>query len=527
MDKDPIFFDFVYDLFYKTSQCNPEDVGLVFSRKVQYPIMNFVPQLQIIMPLPRMQGDKYVFEGMLFENSENGRRSMWGLFLSSIYHLAAHAAISEYFVYAKWSKSKTKEVYWRVIDFVEDILAEKYLNDIDPLICKNIENINSCLLSLNKPLDIKTKNEHTKNNLQTHYIKKNKLLIEKIKAEIYKKRDGRTHKEDVLSCLDILYKNRHLLPQEILPYCEHHEDEQVLKVEKTGINFEPDEFFEELIIKLDELWEINESSRARILRLYRKHLKGLHFDSIIIPPGNLQNFTKMKSTTMPMLRRIRQQLRTVTNLEDDPKIDEIGYINMQHAIQAIASETQGGEVFDRDELRRGEEAWVILVDSSASVKLKFDKIREFTLCIAESASELTGRSDAWSLYAFDNNLSIIKDFKERYSEDVKARIGDLKNGGLSFLPDALELATRILAADQRERKYIFIITDGHPSGYEDIEDRFKEVVKLIEMSDVILIAIGLSKKITRRFKNSARGSDLKQLVSKFITAYRAASSDAF
>lgn len=526
MEKDPTFFEFVYDLFYKTSQRSPEDVGLMFSKKVHYPVINFVPKLEITMPLPRMQDDNYVFEGMVFENSDNGRRGMWGLFLASIYHLAAHAAVSEYFAYVKWSKSKTKEVYWRVIDFVEDVIVEKYLNDIEPEVSKNIENINSCLLLSNKPKGVKLKNDHQKNNLQTYYNKKDKLLVKKIKEEIHKKREGKAHKEDIISCVDMLYKNRHLLHQEILPYCEHHEDERMLKVEKNGIDFEPSEFFEELINKLDELWEINESARARILRTYKKHLKGLHFDSIIIPSGNLQNFTQMKSGTMPTLRRIRQQLRMVTNLEDDPKIDEVGYINMQHAIQATASETPSREIFDRDELRRGEEAWVILVDSSASVKLKFDKIREFTLCVAESASELTGKNDAWSLYTFDNNFSIIKDFEERYGNEVKARIGDLKTGGLTLLPDALELASRILAADPRERKYIFIITDGHPSGYEDIDKRFQEVIKLIEMSGVILIAIGLSKKITRCFRNSARGSDLKQLVAKFITAYKTASSNA-
>ena len=94
-----------------------------------------------------------------------------------------------------------------------------------------------------------------------------------------------------------------------------------------------------------------------------------------------------------------------------------------------------------------------------------------------------------------------------------------------MLPDALELAMRILSSDPRERKYIFVITDGHPSGYEEIEERFKKIVKTIEMSGVTLIAIGVSKKVARHFKNTARGSDLKEMVAKFITAYRSASSD--
>ena len=129
------------------------------------------------------------------------------------------------------------------------------------------------------------------------------------------------------------------------------------------------------------------------------------------------------------------------------------------------------------------------------------------------------------MYSFDNNITILKDFNEKYNNEVKARIGALKGGGLSLLPDALEFSSRILASDAREKKHIFILTDGHPSGYDQIEKRFAKVVKVIEMSNTSLIAVGLSKKMARNFRNSVKGSDLKQLVSNFIAAYRAVSLD--
>ena len=254
-------------------------------------------------------------------------------------------------------------------------------------------------------------------------------------------------------------------------------------------------------------------------------MKNLNFDAIIIPPGNIHAYGEIRSKTLPMLRRIREQIRMISNQEDDPKLDDIGQINMEYAIQAIASRNSGMKIFDHGtEQRRGEEAWIILVDGSASMKLRFDKIKEFALCVCESADELTGRSDAWALYTFDNNFSILKDFKEKYNQEVKARIGGLKSSGLSLLPDALEMASRILAADPRERKYIFIVTDGHPSGYEQIQKHYEKIIKRVEVSGVSLIAIGLSKKVTKEFRNSAKGNDLRQLVAKFITAYRTASN---
>ena len=215
----------------------------------------------------------------------------------------------------------------------------------------------------------------------------------------------------------------------------------------------------------------------------------------------------------------------ITNTQDDPRIRELGLINMQYAIQAIASKSNTVEIFEQDEVRRSEEAWVVLIDSSASMKLKFSKMKEFAVCVAETANELTGRSDAWSLYAFDSKFTIIKDFKENYSQDVKARVGALKSGGLSFVPDAIELANRLLAADTRERKYLFVITDGQSSGDDKFEKRLQKIVKGIGMSGIGIIGVGISGDITKVFSNICDGSNLSQVVAKFIKTYRDTAAD--
>ena len=300
----------------------------------------------------------------------------------------------------------------------------------------------------------------------------------------------------------------------------------MLRTEEKSPDLEPFGVFKENIEKLDAAWLIDEQLKFKLLRTYGKYLKGLNFDSVIIPQGDFHKFTQLKEKTLPLLRRIRQQLRMVANLVDEPKIDQIGYLNMQLAIQAIASEGQSTDIFERDEIRRVEEAWAIVIDKSASMSLRFDQIKEFAICVSESANELAGKPDAWALFSFDNNFQILKDFKEKYNHEVQARIGSLENNGLSLLPDALELTRRILANDPRERKYIFVITDGHSSGYERINQHLVKIAKKLDASDVSLIAIGVSKSTSKRFRNSVRGSsDLKQLVAKFITAYKTASSD--
>ena len=88
------FFDYVYKIFYSFAEVKPEDAGIIFSRTSTYPILESLQNPMMVMPVPKLVNEKYVFEGMVFENTSEGKRNMWSLFLASIYHLSAHAATS-------------------------------------------------------------------------------------------------------------------------------------------------------------------------------------------------------------------------------------------------------------------------------------------------------------------------------------------------------------------------------------------------------------------------------------------------
>lgn len=521
MVRDDTFFDYVYRYFYKFSEVQPKDFGVLFSKSTTYPLLESLQKPVMIIPLPKLVDDKFVYEGMVFENTPKGRKSMWSLFLATLCHLSAHAATSSYPKYKKWVRRKTPERCWQVIDFIEDVIADRYLHHKDKEIWQNVSDMEKLVLKNNKTLKLYSNHASSTKTFQDAY---DSSKIASMKDEIIKNIGKDDFEEKLLSIATRLYKNKDLIQKLVLPFQDHHSRSWSPKTEQPGLEFEPFGIFEEQVQELDELWEINEHERNKILRRYRKYLKGLNFDSIVIPPGNIQTYEEIKFKTLPMLRRIRQQLRTISNLSDDPKLDEIGYIDMQLAIQAIASEGATNEIFERDELRRGEEAWVILIDKSASMRLRFNDLQEFAVTVSESANELTGKADAWALYSFDSNFQILKDFKEKFDQETKARIGSLENGGLSLLPDAIELAGRALADDPRERKFIFVITDGHPSGYDGIHQAFSKSMKKTEISGITLIGIGVTKAITRKFRNHARATDLKQLVIKFISAYKAAAT---
>jgi uncharacterized protein YegL len=510
------FLELVEDIFYNFSKIPPGSLNLVFSKKTLFPVIKYDSELNIVIPLPRKLNEKYLFEGMIFDDSVDGRKNLWCLFLATIYHLAAHACVSKYYRYDSWKKFKTEDVCLRIIDYVEDMYVEKYITHTDLEIWKNMKNMELKLMSLMGMNSRKSWDVHDLKFLDTS----NKEIIAKMKM------NATDNSDDVILFANWLYKNRGLLPQKILPYCERHNVKQTLKTSQKSPDFEPDGLFQENIVKLDELWLTDAQLKSKMLQKYQKNLKDLNFDTIIIPHGNFHNFLQIKEKASPLLRRISQQIRMVANLSDEPKIDQMGNLNMQMVIQSIASESQSIDVFERDEIRRVEEAWAILIDNSASMGLKFEHMKEFTVCVAESANDLAGKSDAWALFSFDNNFQILKDFEEKYTHEVQARIGSLENHGLSLLPDAIELTRRMLLTNARERKYIFLITDGYPFGYDKITQHLAKITKKLDASDISLIAIGVSKSTSKRFRNNIRGSsNLGQLVAKFITAYKTVSSD--
>ena len=512
------FYDYVYKLFYQISNAKPEQIGLEFSRQTTLPILKIMPDVSMVVPIPKRIGEYYAFGGMLFENTDDGRKSLWALFFASLYHMASHAAISDYSKYFQWMKNKTEDSSWQVIDFIEDVRAQKFLERTDKEIWRHVSEVESKLVPGLKP-----GNPGSGQPFQPYHKAQDAKTLGRAGDIILNTGDG--DRNDLLNIADYLYKRRNLLQTTILPNRERHVPTWPMKFEVRAPVLPIAGEMAEKAQKIDDLWMADEIEKTKILRQYKKHMKNLHFDRVIVPQGNLQKYAQTREKVLPLLRRMRQQIRLISNLTDSPTIDQVGYIDMQLAIQAIASESQTSDIFEREEIRRGEEAWVILVDKSASMNLRCQELNELLVCMAESANELTGKYDAWAIYGFDTSFHIVKDFKERYSQEVKARIGEIGSGGLTLLPDALEVANRVLNEDQRERKYIFVITDGSPSGYMRIHEAFSKIVKKTDMSDITLVAIGVSKKVTRGFKNTAQAKDLKTLVAKFITAYRTASSD--
>ena len=114
------FLDIIYKIFYDTAQRDFKDVRLVLSEKFFYPDIQFEPRVEVRIPIPKKTDFGISYAGFQFDDSQEDMITAWGIFLATVYHLAAHVAVTDYSVYENLTRNKTPGVFWRVINFIED-----------------------------------------------------------------------------------------------------------------------------------------------------------------------------------------------------------------------------------------------------------------------------------------------------------------------------------------------------------------------------------------------------------------------
>jgi hypothetical protein len=512
------FLDIIYKIFYDTAQRDFKDVRLVLSEKFFYPNIQFEPKIEVKIPIPKKTSYGISYAGFHFSDSQEDMITVWGIFLATVYHLAAHVAVTDYSIYKSWAKNKTPRVFWRVIDFIEDNSVERYLSSTNPDVWDNILQINQ-----------KFREIYGNDKKESKFaLKIGSKVLQSIKEEMNHETlqvFDDLHKKKILNWATSLYSHSKILPKEAPAYYEQHQSGQTLLLQKNRIKFFPSGKFQNTIKKLNYLYLEEKERLDGILRKLHKDVTGLNFDEIIIPNEDIFEYFQLKEKNKKIIKKIREQIRSVYNNSEDPQTNFYGEIDMELAIQAIASHTERyAEVFNKTEEQRIEETWAILIDNSASLKLRFEPVKDFMLCLAEASDELTGPSGSWGLYSYDQKFSILKDHKGKYNQDVRARIGGLKSGGLSFTPDAILLTGRMLQKNPADLKHLFIFTDDFPTGIWNYDQKVHLAIKEVERMGIEVIGIGLSSNVQKYFSDSAWGTDLRDLVNKFVRIYRMKSS---
>ena len=508
------FLDIIYKIFYDTAQRDFKDVRLLLSEDFSFPSIQFEPTIEVKIPVPKKTDNGIVYSGYFFKDTPEELITAWSFFLATVYHLASHIAVSNYSLYDGWMKNKTPRIFWRVIDFIEDDAVDRYLLSTNPDIWDNLSRIRNSHDKYHR-FDKNKSNIGLKLGSKTINSIKQKMSHETLQ------RFDKEHEKNVIGWASELYKNQYSLQYESPLYYEQHSSKQSLILEKNKIEFTPSGKFETTIKKLTFLYLEEKDRIENILHKIRKDVVGLNFDGIILPKEDIYEYFKLKEKNKKILKKIREQIRTVYNNSEDPQNNFYGEIDMELAIQAISSHSEKyAQVFNKTEEQRIEETWGILIDNSASLKLRFEQVKEFMLCLAEASDELTGPSGSWGLYSYDQKFSILKDHKGKYNQDARARIGGLYSGGLSYTPDAILLAGRMLASNPADLKHLFVFTDDFPTGLWNYDTKLSTAIKEVERLGIEVIGIGLSSNISQYFSDSCWGYDLRDLVDKFVRIYR-------
>ena len=282
-----------------------------------------------------------------------------------------------------------------------------------------------------------------------------------------------------------------------------------------------DAMWHEIFFELQREEKRKEETLSKMSRAARD----LNFASTGFPISDYVAYYKMYAELVPQIRRIIERVRMVKNVIDESRFEEVGNIDLQVAIQAIASQKMRSDVFIKDEDIEKIESWTILVDSSLSLGGSSEQVKAVSICLAETAREIMGPTP-WGMFAFSDELYCIKDFKEPYDNQAKARIGGLTQSGLSHIPDAIRACRSMIAGQSKEdRNYLILVSDGTPTGYPGIEQEFGASVKELRKSGINLAAIGIVSNSIKKTVRNARVIDKPEdIVKEFMDIYSTLSS---
>ncbi|MCV0400736.1 MAG: VWA domain-containing protein [Nitrosopumilus sp.] len=511
-------FEISKSIFDNVVGISSEDIEFNVTNEIEYAKIEYANRISVTIPSPLTLHNQYFIEGNVFSDSQEYANSIWSLYLSTVYHVGAHVRLSNYTEYDNWSEGKMFEKCWNVISFIEDIKVEGFLKKNHPQIWQHMTMIkmlydtyydNQIRKDSKFSREIFSKFSGIENTKKVWREKVSKTLLEMPNHTVDK----------IIPFLDLLYKNQHLLPKNNYPYCDR---PHYKKYQKgiPNIVIPPKAEFENTINDLNECWIKETFLEAQQLERYQKYGANSNFDKIEINPENFGEFMRITNANASDLKRLRNTLRTLSFYVDSPAFEEIGLIELPSAIQRVGSQCEEIECFEQDIPKKESENWVVVFDNSSSMKLRFEEMKKFIICLGETAEEINRDGGKWGLYSFNNKFLIVKDHRENYNQKVKARIGGLKSSGLSFISDAVDMGVKILNHDNKSvNKYLIIVSDGKSLGSDEADNEFLKSLERARKHRINLIGIGTPKNIQKPFAFTIDYTNTKKSVKKFIDSY--------
>lgn len=559
-----------------------ENIRLSVSQ--DFPVLSRIGKNRVLL-LPKPQKTKkgmWSFEDMLFKDDEMGRADLWQQFVASIDHLSFHTAISNYSCYSIFGNDVDVNLATFSVSIVEDAIVDNYLvrnypdrlatqayaSTIAFLKLKKIDSIQNVAMKIQAAILMMITSGSIVGEISNEMLMSVEYILGRLawlKTRPFALGIKKLNKGETVTKLD---EDKKIVVKEIynelkkygespevasLPHQEHHGESNI----KTKINQKiQGKDFETLFgviyqnrggkLTNDTLLDIRKSSEniavsnvflksesilmknKKILLKYHDIMKKTRFRSIRFPDQNYEAYSLLRQTLAGPIRRMSTQISQIYNELNETYGQSVGNIDIQEAIQVIASDSKNSDIFIRELPMKKNEMWNIMVDLSGSTSRMLGQTLTYATVLANVAaltlSEVVGAMSAnepWGMFGFNDSFYIIKDFDESYSKIIKGRIGGLKHEGLSYLPDAIRIGAQIISdVSISDKNYFVLVTDGFPSGYNEIEDDLVEAIKYAEKKGVIILAVGLNTKYVKRFfRYNMVISNPKELMMSFVRAY--------
>jgi len=555
------FFDFAWSTALQITKKTHNELKIIFHEDLRYPYLGkdsegFV--LHLIKP-KRLDEKHAYFQGLKFNlQNPTHKKIIWYLFKASVYHLSVHSHKSDFSIYTKWARGKHPNLSTFVISLLEDTIINNHLNQsfrwmtpeiafantISFIRMKNVKELPNDVSRIMTSTLLSCSLGKVRGNLSDEM----RTDVEAITTILKKIGDNPTL-DDKLDAATKIYDT-------IAVYGETFEVPSLLHTESHGTN---DLFYRQYIPKEEEIqqiltealpvlnvetkdegqlktvlqslkesevnqalttWQELENSKLKILKNYVEIGKDTRFEDFEFPIEDYVEFQRRREILGGPIRRILYRLRLLKNIGGEDFRQESGFVDLQEAIQVIASKSQRTDIFMREELQTREDAWSILIDASHSLNMFKGEVRGIALCLAEVAKMLILDQNSWGMYAFNNKFYVIKDFSEKYDARVRARIGGLTHGGFTYLPDAVLLAAQALTKRLEEARVLVVVSDFFPAGYENAEEKLKENIRKIERIGVGIIGIGVNSRAVKQYiRTSCVVEGPYDLMKKFTKAF--------
>ncbi|MFB5628134.1 MAG: VWA domain-containing protein [Nitrosarchaeum sp.] len=512
--------DLANQIFFDICEKEQTDIDIFFLDNINFPKIDYLPRMTVYVPVPRELNGNSIYEGNIFSNYESGKETIWNLFFATICHAAGHAKVTDFNKYTNWIKGKDKKKAYKVIEIIEDVKVNDYLEKSFPEYYQEINKINQTYKMINEKNERKNKT-YAKKIFSEKFTNKT-LTWEKIKKDIL---NSDSTKEKLIEIADLMYNNENLRIEEKIPYVDHHFMPKKISNWHQNIKINPKGIVQKNVENFIETWFTQLKHKAKMYKKYQEMTADLNFDKIEFAPENMGEYLRLKNAAHVFLKKMSREIKMVPNIMDEGKPEDMGLLEMQAAIQAMASQNTSIQIFEQDDVRRTEEAWAIILDTSSSMRLKFEEMKKFAVVLGEAANEVNSKNGKWGFFTFNNDFTIVKDNQEKYDQTIKSRVGGITVSGLSFVGDAVKLCSRVLAKENIEKKYIFLVTDGQQVGTLGNNKDMEKAVMEARKAGISVIGIGFTQGKTKVFNLCLPYENLRKTTAKFIAAYSRIAGD--